>query len=226
MKSMEETIFARKRWAKKKMIAYGFQNIDGIYRLEKSFLDGAFKAVLSITPTGWTSKVIDQETQDDYYQLHQENATGAYVTSVRAAYTSLLQEIAAACCDDVLFASPQANRLTEMIEKSFQVQPDFPWDHSTPYQSYGTFRHASNRKWFALIMNIERGRLDKDGNKERIDVINLKIQPNQSAVLHQVPGIYPAYHMNHKTWISVILNDLLPDEKIMALIHDSYQLTN
>lgn len=74
-------------------------------------------------------------------------------------------------------------------------------------------------------MDIKRGLLDKDKSKESVDVINLKIQPEQGAALHQIPGIYPAYHMNHKTWISIVLDESLPDEKIMALIDESYQLT-
>lgn len=31
--------------------------------------------------------------------------------------------------------------------------------------------------------------------------------------------------MNHKTWISVVLDETLPDEKIWELIDTSYQLT-
>ena len=106
-----------------------------------------------------TGKVIDTITQDEYYQLRQETATGPYVNRVRSAYRSLLTDIADSCCSDVLFASSQANRLAQGDE------------------------------------------------------------------LRQIPGIYPAYHMNHKTWISVVLDETLPDEKILELIDTSYQLT-
>ena len=39
-------------------------------------------------------------------------------------------------------------------------------------------------------------------------------------------GIYPAHHMNHKYWISVVLNEEIEDEKIMTLIDLSYNITN
>ena len=164
-------------------------------------------------------------TQDEYYQLRQEAANGPYVNKVRSAYAALLTDIANACCGDVLFASPQANRLTQAILKRFQVNPDFPWEHSARYQSYGAFRHRSNRKWFALIMNVTRDVLDKDGNTSPIDILNVKISPAQGEELRKTPGIYPAYHMNHKTWISVVLDETLADEKIWELIDTSYQLT-
>lgn len=172
-----------------------------------------------------TGKVIDSMTQDEYYQLRQETATGPYVNRVRSAYRSLLTDIADSCCSDVLFASSQANRLTQAILDHFQVKPDFPWEHSSRYQSYGAFRHRSNRKWFALIMNVKREVLDKDGNTSPIDILNVKIPPAQGDELRQIPGIYPAYHMNHKTWISVVLDETVPDEKIWELIDTSYQLT-
>lgn len=223
---IEETVFSRKRWIESKMLAYGFHKATKTYILEKPFLDGDFKTVLSVTPKGQvTGKVIDTITQDEYYQLRQETATGPYVNRVRSAYRSLLTDIVDSCCSDVLFASSQANRLTQAILDHFQVKPDFPWEHSSRYQSYGAFRHTSNRKWFALIMNVKREVLDKDGNTSLIDILNVKIPPAQGDELRQIPGIYPAYHMNHKTWISVVLDETLPDEKILELIDTSYQLT-
>lgn len=223
---IEETVFSRKRWIESKMLVYGFHKANKTYILEKPFLDGDFKTVLSVTPKGQvTGKVIDTITQDEYYQLRQETATGPYVNRVRSAYRSLLTDIADSCCSDVLFASSQANRLTQAILDHFQVKPDFPWEHSSRYQSYGAFRHRSNRKWFALIMNVKREVLDKDGNTSLIDILNVKIPPAQGDELRQIPGIYPAYHMNHKTWISVVLDETLADEKILELIDTSYQLT-
>ena len=223
---IEETVFSRKRWIESKMLAYGFHKANKTYILEKPFLDGDFKTVLSVTPKGQvTGKVIDTITQDEYYQLRQETATGPYVNRVRSAYRSLLTDIADSCCSDVLFASSQANRLTQAILDHFQVKPDFPWEHSSRYQSYGAFRHRSNGKWFAIIMNVKREVLDKDGNTSLIDILNVKIPLAQGDELRQIPGIYPAYHMNHKTWISVVLDETLPDEKILELIDTSYQLT-
>lgn len=223
---IEETVLSRKRWIESKMLAYGFHKANKTYILEKPFLDGNFKTVLSVTSKGQvTGKVIDSMTQDEYYQLRQETATGPYVNRVRSAYRSLLTDIADSCCSDVLFASSQANRLTQAILDHFQVKPDFPWEHSSRYQSYGAFRHRSNRKWFALIMNVKREVLDRDGNTSLIDILNVKIPPAQGDELRQIPGIYPAYHMNHKTWISVVLDETLPDEKILELIDTSYQLT-
>lgn len=76
-----------------------------------------------------------------------------------------------------------------------------------------------------LIMRVKRAVLGKDGNPALADVINLKIQPEQGEAIRQLPGVYPAYHMNHRTWISVVLDDTQTDATIMKWINDSYRLT-
>lgn len=55
---------------------------------------------------------------------------------------------------------------------------------------------GGNRKWFALVMNVKRGVVDKSNSEDMVDIINLKIDPKEGERLFQMPGIYPAYHMN------------------------------
>ena len=74
-------------------------------------------------------------------------------------------------------------------------------------------------------MHVKRAVLDKDDNPDPVDIINLKIQLEQGEALRQLPSVYPAYHMNHKTWISVVLDDTHPDAAIMKWIDESYRLT-
>lgn len=222
---IEKSVFARKRWLKDAMLAYGFKQDGHAFLLEKDFLHGDFKALLSVTDQGEVSgRVVDGMTGEEYDQLRRETG-GAYVHMVKSAYEALLKEIAEACCTDVLFASDQANRLTGWIREEFNINPDYPFDQSTSYRSYGVFRHEKNRKWFALIMNVRKSVVDKGSCQDMVDIINLKIEPKKGDSLHQMPGIFPAYHMNHRTWISVLLDDTVTDEKIMSLIETSFALT-
>ena len=38
-------------------------------------------------------------------------------------------------------------------------------------------------------------------------------------------GFYPAYHMNKKSWITVVLDETLKDATIMELIEKSYNFS-
>ena len=222
---IEQKVFRRKRFVLSLMKDHGFRESGDDMVLESDFMGGDFHSVLTVFPDGSVSgKVIDVMNEEEYYQLRNEDFDGAYVNSVRTAYRELLEEIASSCCRDVLFASDQANRITELILGEYGVSPDFPWDED-PYNAAGVFRHAESRKWFGLIMNIPIGSLLHNKDKRPVDVINLKLDTDDAEHIRSIPAVFPAFHMNHKLWISVVLDDTVQDEVVMALVYDSFRLT-
>lgn len=58
-----------------------------------------------------------------------------------------------------------------------------------------------------------------------IDVLNVKAPKEKINDLHRIPGIYPAYHMNKSTWISIWLDKKIQDDMIFSLLEDSRHLT-
>lgn len=224
--TIEEGVFRCKSFREDGLHAFGFEQSEKGWVYETAILDGAFRVRLELDGHGQVhGHVIDAMNEEEYLQLRNERFDGAYVNSVRFAYEELLKKIAAACCSDVLFTSEQANRIAEAIRKAFGVVPDFPWSKE-PEQSGGVFRHAGSRKWFGLIMRIRRNRLPGAAGTQMVDVMNLKIRPDQSEEALATPGIFPAYHMNKKYWISVILDDTLDDGTVMKWIQNSYDLTS
>lgn len=225
---IETLYFQRKRFLPEAMLRYGFaRDEEQCFRYSADFMGGDFKAELAVTDEGVVrGRVTDNMTGDEYFQIRSENFGGAYVASVRAAYEELLADVADNCCVDVLFAGDQANRVTAEILKRYGVRPDFPWGQS-PHENSGTFRHADNNKWFALIMHIRLSALQKTGAEDgrTLDAMNLKIDPAEAAALTAQDGIYPAYHMNHKMWITVKLDDTLTDARVLELVDASYRLT-
>ena len=111
--------------------------------------------------------------------------------------------------------------LGEHIFKTYGVEPDFPWDNSPDYAVY---RHADNRKWFALVMVIPRRTLGLDGDGT-IDVVNLKCDPVLIGSLRLEKGFFPAYHMSKEKWITVALDGTVDDERLKALVDMSFDLT-
>ena len=69
---------------------------------------------------------------------------------------------------------------------------------------------------------MKRKVLQDESGDDTADIINLKADPEA----YGRKGVYPAYHMNHKMWISVLLDDTLGDDEVMELISVSFLLTN
>ena len=224
--TIEQKIFSRRRFGTKSLVEYGFIDMDSCYSLSREFMDGDFTAEIRVYENGNVlGRVMDNMTDEEYIPLRMPNYSGAFVGSVRAAYEELLTDIADKCCTDVAFVSDQSNRVAALILDKYAVEPDFPWDEGE-HEPSGVFRHGSNNKWFGLIMNIDRRHLDSSAGDERVDVINLKADENKTAFLHKIRGIYPAYHMNHRKWISVTLDDTLDDRDVMDLVDESFRLTD
>ena len=222
--TFEEKIFGRRRFVFERLTRYGFAKTENGYVYETGFMDGDFSAVISVSNSGEArGKVMDNMNGEEYLQLYNDSFQGAYVNTVRAAYEELLLQIAENCCYRVYFASEQANRTVAHVFDKYGVLPDFPFPDD---DITGVLRHKDTSKWFAIIMPVKMKTVLKNGDETPVDVMNLKADPDAIPELIKKPGIYPAYHMNHKRWISVTLNDSLPDEDVAELLSESYRLTD
>lgn len=92
------------------------------------------------------------------------------------------------------------------------------------HPNYEVFRHSNNQKWFALIMDIPKGKLGLPGS-DLLDVVNLKCDTILIGSLRCEPGFFPAYHMNKDSWITVALDGSVSDDKIKMLLDASYDAT-
>lgn len=219
--TFEEKAFRRKSFVPEKMLAYGFVCEKGTYSFAADFMNGDFRAEIEYKDGAYSCRVIDKMNDEEYVRINAEAFDGAYVNTVRAEYSKLLEEIARECCDAKPFASGQANRIASLIYSRLGIKPYFPFSES-PYDECGAFRHDGNKKWFALVMNVARGAVLKNGDKSRVDAMNLKSADVQGDLR---PGVFPAYHMNHRLWITVLLDDTLADEEVMRLAENSFALT-
>lgn len=65
------------------------------------------------------------------------------------------------------------DKLFTYIKKEYHKNPEYPWAR---YPGYAVFRHSDNQKWFALIMDIPKSKLQKryDPNKFTFDILGKK----------------------------------------------------
>lgn len=111
--------------------------------------------------------------------------------------------------------------LEAFIRKTYSVGADYPWLN---YPNYEVFRHCSNRKWFAIIMDVPKNKLGLPG-RELLDIVNFKCDSCLIGSLRTESGFFPAYHMNKENWITIALDGSVSDDKIKILLDMSYQAT-
>ncbi len=108
----------------------------------------------------------------------------------------------------------------ELCSSSYLTQPDYPFDEDF---ETAVFRHADNRKWYAIVMRVSRRKFGLESD-EVIDVVNLKLPTEMFGSFGAADGVYPAYHMNKLHWISVLLSDA-PEDVVKFLVNASFEAT-
>lgn len=215
--TIEETIFNRYLIDENKLLECGF-NSDYVYTVD--ILDNTFKVIVTYVDKKITGKIIDLSFDEEYTNFRIERS-GEFNLKIRSEYERILLDIRDKTCTKRTYIYDQANRIDKYIFSKYDVAADFPFK-SSPY--HGVYRNKDN-KWFGILMDIPFNKIDKN-KSGLIEVINVKINPNDKDNLLKIEGIYEAYHMNKKSWISIILDDTLSDDLISELIDNSYKLVS
>ena len=77
-------------------------------------------------------------------------------------------------------------------------------------------------KWYALMMEVPLQKLGVASQANAL-ILNVKIHPEDKERLIATDGIFEAYHMNKKHWISIALNVCSDDALVKECIYTSYK---
>lgn len=219
--NIEKEIIKKCILDKDKLIPFGFIKEKDNYKYITNIMNNKFRVEIIINSSNeLIGKIYDIETNEEYTNFRVENL-GAFSNSVKEEYINILKNIVSNCYISHYFSFNQTNRIVNEIIKKYNVSPEFLWDK---YPSYGIFRSKSSNKWFAAILNVDKSKVINNESGE-VEIINVKVDDLVNDYLKE-KGIYPAYHMSKKSWITIILDDTCKDEKIMELIDISYELVN
>ena len=221
---IEQDIFNRMKPDREALTGYGFIESGNALIYSEVFMNGDMRAEVAVSPDGRVSaKVIDCFSGEEYAPVRIEAHTGAYVGAVREEFSSLLQRIASSCFIKQPFAFGQSNRVARLIYEKYGESPDYPFGDDA---GAGVFRYPGTRKWYGLIMNVKKCVLPGEDKTDRehspeVEIMNLKARTDRIEELHTIDGIYPAYHMNRRYWISLLLDGRIDDSFIMELVGES-----
>ena len=197
----------------------GFTKIDGDnYKLCVPISNGSFKAEisLSLSDESLTVHLFDSATSEKYALFDRTSSNGAFVTSLREEVQKIIDDIKTRC-----FATNDLkDDFIAWINTKFGAVPDYPWPDDAPYSF--VFR-CPNGKWFALVMKIKYRQLGLTGDEE-LWVVNMKAGQESIPALVDRKSIFPAWHMNKKHWITVLLTAATDFGKLCELTEKSYEL--
>ena len=187
------------------------------FTLRRTICKSDFYALITLNPSEetLTAQVYDSATNEKYALFDNARSHGSFVASMREEMQNIIEEIRASC----FCSADLKEKYIAFLRERFGAQPDFPWA-DTP--DFCVFR-AENQKWFALIMKIKYKQLGLSGDEE-VWVVNMKADADKIASLIDKKSIFPAWHMNKKHWITILLTAATDFDRLCALTERSFEL--
>ena len=215
---LEREVFKRRTILFDKLEKFGFIRKNDCFVFEQKIYEGMIAKVTIFLNGEVCGEVYDEDFKEPYVNYRVESATGAFVVGVRNAYLALLEEIASAVTEPKVYMGDQANRIHSYICEKYDVKPEFMWKK---FPHFGVYRNVATKKWFAIVMDIGRGKVFP-GEEGEIEAMNLKLDEVAEEYIKK-GAAHPSYHMNHKSWVTVVFDDGVPDETIKEMIGKSFR---
>ena len=162
-----------------------------------------------------SAQVYDFATDEQYALFDVPSANGAFISQIREQVKNIIEDFRNLCFE----TADLKEKYFEYMKSQFSAIPDYPWDDSP---DAGVFR-CKNDKWFALVMKIKYRQIGLTGDEE-VFVVNLKAPPDKIPNIVDHKSVFPAWHMNKKHWITVLLTAATSFDHLCELTEQSYTL--
>lgn len=214
-------MFERRKANVDQLIAFGFSEEGGVYTYSADIADGQLQMVVTVSPEGNIgARVVDPASLDEYVLHRAESACGPFVGKVRRDYEGVLQAIAEACFEPDVFQSAGARQVLQYVREVYRDEPEFLWPR---FPGNAVFRRKDTGKWYGALLTLSRRKLGLDSD-ETVEILDLRIKPEDLAALIDGERYFPGYHMNKKHWFTMCLEGSIPFEEICRRIEASYEL--
>lgn len=204
-----------------KLLKYGFIQENGTYLYKTKLHNGEFELEVTVENNKMTSKVIDLMNEDEYILVDIKDSTGEFVGNLRKEYEEELQNIIEKCTVPNIFKSKQAKEIIKYVKEKYNGELEYLWKK---FPENAIWRNKRNNKWYGLLLVISERKLGLESDKI-IEIIDLRYSKDNIKEIIDNNKIFPGYHMNKESWITIRLNGDMNTKKKLELIDNSYKLS-
>ena len=204
-------------FSKEKLLQYGFREEAEKLIYRKEILDSSFFIEIVFVNSQLLIEVYNIEFDEIYSLFSVDSAVGETVQNIREHVEKLLSSILG-------LAEESGKISSEIID---YCNDKYGENHVNPFKKHPDILAYVNEKnkWYALMSNVEYNKLNKTSNIiTKVKILNVKYPTDNISDIIDNQNIFPAYHMNKKHWISIVLDKNIKLETIKELIDISYSL--
>ena len=200
---------------------HGFIKNKKLYIYEKNIFDDKFKIIVTIDHNKMISKIIDNSLNEEYLMADIKDISGSFVGTIKETYDKEIKRIIQNCTFKNVFKNKQSKEIIEHIQNTYHDELEYLWEK---FPKTAIWRNKQNQKWYGLMMSIPKNKLGIDSNEE-IEIIDLRYAKDKIEEIIDYKKIYPGYHMNKHSWITILLDDSINTKDLLAYIDNSYHIS-
>ncbi len=218
---MNNILFKNKKLNMERMLSFGFTENGNRYVYSAQMAKGQLTLTVYITSDGKIStEITDNETSEEYILHNIPTACGKFVGAVKAEYENVLNDIAEKCFEPDVFKTEQAKEVINYIRDKYQDEFEFLWER---FSDNAVVRRKDNGKWYGLLLIVSKKKLGLTED-ENIEILDLRINPEDMESIINYKNYFPGYHMNKKHWFTICLDGSVTFNEICKRIDESYNL--
>lgn len=208
-------IFDKNIFNSKLAIAYGFSKVGNYYILQSDIDVENFNVIVKIGKDSFEVNVIELPFNEEYILFNVLYSKGKFVSKIRKKVNELIEDIVNCCFKSLDYRK----LLLDYVKEKYGTIPEEPWEDN----NHATIKTSNSKKWYGIFMSIPYKTLglEKSG---KIDVLNVKLNPELIESLIDKKHFFPAYHMNKKYWITILLDSDMDMDLVKSLIDESFKL--
>lgn len=200
-----------------RLISFGFIETEDGFIYQTSIRDFIVKVKIS-NRGKVTASLFDKDTEEEYTNFRLAGVSG-FANEVKEELIALLIKIRNECATKEIFLYPETSRILSLVKDTYGDDYETPWGKE---EDGIIVRNPRTKKWYLLIMRVNGGKIDPSLTSV-MEIMNVRVGEALVSTLIKEKGIYPAYHMNKKYWISVLLDGSVNENGIMDLIAISHK---
>ena len=203
--------------SKEQLKGFGFKEEAEKLIYRKEILDSSFLIEIVFINSQLLIEVYDLEFDEIYSLFSVDSAVGEMVQNIREQVEDLLSSI-------LELADESGKINSEVID---YCNNRYGENHVNPFKKHPDILAFLNEKnkWYALFLDVEYNKLNKNTDiTTKVKILNVKYHTDRILEIIDNKNIFPAYHMNKKHWISIVLDKNIKLKTIKELIDISYSL--
>ena len=208
-------IFDKNIFNSKLAIAYGFSKVGDYYILQSDIDVENFNVIVKIGKYSFEVNVIELPFNEEYILFNVLDSKGKFVSKIRKKVNELIEDIVNSC-----FTSLDYRKLLlDYVKEKYGTIPEEPWEDN----NHATIKTPNSKKWYGIFISVSYKTVGLERNG-KIDVLNVKLNPELIESLIDKKHFFPAYHMNKKYWITILLDSDTDVNLVKSLIDESFKL--